>query len=126
MASINSSGSSLHSAFDGVSVKNVYSNVDTHREILFSQQETYFNSRLLCGAGVSNIDNACVCQGSPNSTPFNAERDAMRQLFVPDRPQDFPQPTPGARCLMRDRAPYGKRHPYEPVLGSCEYGNRCL
>ena len=115
------------SAFDGMSVKNIYSNVDSHREILFAQQETYFNPALTCASGVSNIDNACLCQGSPNTSPFNQEpAGLMRQFFVPDRPTDFPQPTPSQRCIMNERAPYGKREPYEPTLGSCEYANRCM
>lgn len=118
--------SSVRSAFDGTSVKNVYSNADTQRQILFSQQETYFNPLLVCSSGVSNIDNACMCQGSPNSSPFNGEKNMMMELFVPERPGDFPQPTPAARCLMMERAPYGKRYNYEPTLGSCDYSRKCM
>lgn len=118
--------SSIRSAFDGMSVKNVYSSNDSHRQILFSQQETYFNPHLVCKKGVANADNVCVCQGSVNSAPFNMQRGAMRELFVPERAVDFSYPNPAIQCLMKDRAPYGKRYMYEPALGTCEYAQNCM
>lgn len=111
---------STHSAFDGISVKHVYNNPHTHRNILFSQDENIFNSTLVCASGVSNVDNACLCPGSPNSAPFNPERvNTMRGLFVPENPATFSEPTPAARCLMAERRPIHPHAPYEPYLGSC-------
>lgn len=118
--------SQIRSAFDGMSVKNVYSSNDSHRQILFSQQETFFNPHLVCKKGTSNIDNICVCQGSVNSAPFNMQMGHMRELFVPERSVDFPYPNPSIQCLMDARGPYAKKYMYEPALGTCEYGARCM
>jgi hypothetical protein len=126
MASYLTSQGHVHSAYDGMSVKNVYTNDAAHRQVLYSQDETLYNSHLVCANGVANPDNACLCNGSPNSAPFNAERhNLMKELFVPENPNTFPYPGNAARCVMAERSPYGKRYPYQPMLGSCAYGNKC-
>jgi hypothetical protein len=77
---------------------------------------------MVCATGVGNIDNACMCPGSPNTAPFNPERHTlMRELFVPEQPGTFSQPTPAARCLIAERSPKYPKMPYEPYLGSCGY-----
>ena len=112
-------GSSVSSAYDGVSVKHIYMNPKSNRVVLYNQNEGVYDNLLSCKSGVSNIDNTCVCPGSLNSSPFNGERTAMQRLFVPENGSTFPDPSPGMRCVMAERRPVHLSQPYEPYLGSC-------
>lgn len=107
------------SAYDGVSVKNVYTNPISKRVILYGQREASYDNLLECKSGVSNIDNLCVCPGSQNSTPFNTSQNILSKLFVPEQPAMVPPPTHASRCLMAERRPIHASAPYEPFLGSC-------
>jgi len=112
--------SNTSNAFDGISVKNIYLNSNTHQQVLFNQDESIFNNRLVCRSGVSNPDNSCQCNGSPNSAPFNTNpKNQMASLFTPEVGSDFAEPNPSARFLMQARAPYGKREPFFNGLGEC-------
>lgn len=111
------------SAFDGVSVKNTYTNAASNRVILYGQGEGMYDNLLVCKSGVSNIDNMCVCPGSSNSTPFNNESSALARLFVPEQPGMIPPPTHASRCLMAERRPLNLSAPYEPFLGDCDITN---
>jgi len=110
-----------HSTYDGISVKHLYKYPHAHRVVLFDGKETIYNNNLVCSSGVANADNACVCQGSPNTAPFFPEQhNMMRELFVPEQPNMFAQPTGAARCLMAERSPLRNPMPYEPAL-NCKY-----
>lgn len=115
------SSSSTHSssAFDGISVKHMYQNPNANRVILYGQNEAAYDNLLVCKTGVSNIDNTCLCPGSSNSTPFNADANLLNRLFVPEQPDMVAAPTNAARCLMAQRRPLHPNAPYEPYLGSC-------
>lgn len=120
MSSNSSNRSNLSSsAFDGVSVKHMYSNPKTNRVILYGQNEAAYDPLLVCKSGVSNIDNVCLCPGSSNTTPFNTETNMFAKLFVPEQPGMVATPTNDARCLMAQRRPLHPSAPYEPYLGSC-------
>lgn len=121
MASFVNQPNRTHSAFDGISVKHYYTYPHAHRVVLFNDDEGVYDNQLVCAKGVANADNACICQGSPNTAPFYPEqRNLMKELFVPERPNMFPEPTPAVRCLIAERSPYGKPLPYEPTL-NCKY-----
>ena len=115
------SSSSTHSssAFDGISVKHMYQNPNANRVILYGQNEAAYDNLLVCKTGVSNIDNTCLCPGSSNSTPFNADANILNRLFVPEQPDMVAAPTNAARCLMAQRRPLHPNAPYEPYLGAC-------
>jgi hypothetical protein len=110
------------SCFDGISIKQTYTNPITKRVILFSEQMGGpYDNLLSCQSGVSNIDNTCVCNGSANSTPFLAnQQNILGRLFVPEQPHMMPVPTNAVRCLIAERSPIHLAQPYEPFLGSCE------
>jgi hypothetical protein len=107
------------SAYDGISVKNTYTNPVTKRVIVYGQQESSYDNLLTCKSGVSNIDNTCVCPGSMNSPPFNDGQHMLSRLFTPEQPSMVPPPTNAARCLMAERRPLHPSAPYEPYLGMC-------
>lgn len=108
------------SAYDGVSIKNVYTNPITKRVVLFSENAGPYDNLLSCKTGVSNIDNTCQCPGSSNSQPFLSEQQQiLGRLFLPEQPNMVPTPTNAVRCLMAERSPLHLSQPYEPFLGSC-------
>lgn len=108
------------SAFDGVSVKNMYTNPLTRRVILYGSGEAAYDTNLQCKTGVANIDNVCECPGSSNSTPFNVEADMLSRLYVPqEQPSMIPPINHSLKCLMAERRPLHPSAPYEAYLGKC-------
>jgi len=108
------------SAFDGISVKNMYFNPQSQRVILYDGTvEGAYDQALDCKTGVANIDNICSCPGSANSSPFVKTPDMLPKLFVPEQPSLFPPTNFTAKCLMAMRQPINVNAGYSSYLGPC-------
>ena len=108
------------SAYDGISVKNMYTNPKTQRVILYGQNEGSYDNLLTCQTGVSNIDNTCMCPGSTNSTPFYVEPNNLAKLFTPEQPSMMTPLTEASKILIAERSPLQLSAPYAPYLGMCD------
>lgn len=114
------SSSTTLSAFNGTSIEHVHNKPNIHKVVKFDDYTGVYDNELRCSSGVANADGSCVCQTSPNSTPFLVEHNHMNNLFVPEQPSTFSQVRPEIQCLMDERSPIFKKLPYEPKL-NCKY-----
>lgn len=103
-----STGVYVTGAFTGNSVSNVYHDPALHRNIIYSNQMTPYQSSLVCENGATTVNSTCACPGAPSAPPFQVQTpmytaNYMGTLFSPIHGSYFPQVSPAVESLLRMR-----------------------
>ena len=93
-------------------IKNVYSDPNTHLNVLYSNYETPYMSNINCSTGAVSVNNECICPGAPGAVPFKQavpvySKNYLNTLWSPIESNLFPQVSPASQMLIASRSPCG-------------------